>query len=115
MEQLLRRSWEGNVRELENIINRAILLSSGNTIEPHEIGWTAELPDGCVAGTEICSMTYKEAKEQVLQRFHAEYLTELLRRHNGNVSRSAQECGLERQAFQQIMRRYGIKSQDFRI
>jgi DNA-binding NtrC family response regulator len=114
MDLLLRRNWEGNVRELENIINRAILLSTGNVIKPFEIGWTPEPSDSCVVGREIYGMDYKEAKEEVLHRFHAEYLGELLRRNNGNVTHSARECGLERQALQQILRRYGIKSQDFR-
>ncbi|UCG14933.1 MAG: sigma-54-dependent Fis family transcriptional regulator [Deltaproteobacteria bacterium] len=114
MDLLLRSNWEGNVRELQNIINRAILLSTGDAIEPHEIGWTAELPNSCLVGRELHGMRYKEAKEEVLRRFHAEYLIELLRRNNGNVTHSARECGLERQALQQILRRYGLKSQDFR-
>lgn len=114
MDLLLRRNWEGNVRELENIINRAILLSTGEVIEPHEIGWTAELPDSCAVGSEIYGMPYKAAKGEVLRHFHAQYLGELLRRNNGNVTHSARECGLERQALQQILRRYGLKSQDFR-
>jgi DNA-binding NtrC family response regulator len=114
MDLLLRRNWEGNVRELENIVNRAILLSPGDLIKPHEIGWTAELSQSCVVGKEIQGMDYKEAKEELLRRFHADYLGELLRRNNGNVTHSAHECGLERQALQQILRRYGLKSQDFR-
>jgi DNA-binding NtrC family response regulator len=114
MDLLLRRNWEGNVRELENIINRAILLSTEDVIKPHEIGWTAELPDSCAVGSEIHGMPYKEAKGEVLRHFHAQYLGELLRRNNGNVTHSARECGLERQALQQILRRYGLKSQDFR-
>jgi DNA-binding NtrC family response regulator len=114
MDLLLWRNWEGNVRELENIINRAILLSAGDVIKPHEIGWNSELTDSCVVGREIHRMHYKGAKEELLRRFHTEYLGELLRRNNGNVTHSARECGLERQALQQILRRYGIKSQDFR-
>jgi len=114
MDLLLKKNWEGNVRELENIINRAILLSTGDLIKPYEIGWTPEPADSCVVGREIHGMHYKEAKEEVLHRFHAEYLGELLRRNGGNVTHSARECGLERQALQQILRRYGIKSQDFR-
>ena len=114
MDLILRRNWEGNVRELENIINRAILLSTGEIIKPYEISWTPEPTDSCVVGRQIHGMDYKEAKEEVLNRFHAEYLGELLRRNNGNVTHSARECGLERQALQQILRRYGLKSQDFR-
>jgi DNA-binding NtrC family response regulator len=114
MEMLLRRNWEGNVRELENVINRAILLSTGDTIKPHDIGWNVNSQDRCVVDRDIQDMHYKKAKEELLVRFHHEYLGELLRRNNGNVTRSARECGLERQALQQIMRRYGLKSKDFR-
>jgi DNA-binding NtrC family response regulator len=114
MDLLLRRNWEGNVRELENIVNRAILLSAGDVIKPYEIGWTSEATDSCVVRREISRMHYREAKEEVLHRFHAAYVGDLLRRNNGNVTRSARECELERQALQQILRRYGIKSQDFR-
>jgi DNA-binding NtrC family response regulator len=114
MDLILRRNWGGNVRELENIINRAILLSAGDVIKPYEIGWTPEPTDSSAVGREIHGMDYKEAKEEVLHRFHAEYLGDLLRRNNGNVTHSARECGLERQALQQILRRYGLKSQNFR-
>ena len=113
MDLLLQNNWEGNVRELKNTINRAVLLSPGETIKPHEIGWDREFPDGTIVG-DIGEMSYREAKEEVLQRFHAEYLGQLLRRNNGNVSHSARECGMERQALQQILKRYGLKSQDFR-
>jgi DNA-binding NtrC family response regulator len=114
MELLLQRNWEGNVRELENIINRAILFSGGDIIRPHEIGWTADSEEMNTIGDDVQNMHYKKAKEEMLWRFHREYLGQLLQRNNGNVTRSARECGLERQALQQIMRRYGMKSKDFR-
>jgi DNA-binding NtrC family response regulator len=114
MDQLLRRNWEGNVRELENFIKRIILLSTGNVVQSYEVGWTDEPLNECVVDGSVRALPYKEAKQRVLQRFHAEYLCDLLRRHNGNVTHSAQECGLERQALQQIIRRYGLKSKDFR-
>ncbi|MBW1980780.1 MAG: sigma-54-dependent Fis family transcriptional regulator [Deltaproteobacteria bacterium] len=114
IELLLRRPWEGNVRELENIIKRAILLSADELIQPEDINWTSLRPQECLVGMEIHDLPYKEAKKELLQRFHIEYLSRLLSRHKGNVTRSAKEIGMERQALQQIMRRYGVKSQDFR-
>jgi len=114
LDRLLQRDWEGNVRQLENLIKRAILLSSGNVIEPHELGLrTGDAPIGDIL-TYDRQISYKEAKSAALHRFHLQYLTELLRHHQGNVTHAAAACGLERQGLQQIMRRYGIKSQDFR-
>jgi DNA-binding NtrC family response regulator len=114
LDQLLRRRWEGNVRQLENVVKRAVLLSSGDVIEPHEIGLDQKSDSACISISEIHSMSYKEAKAAALHRFHTEYLSELLRHHQGNVTQAAAACELERQGLQQIMRRYGIKSEGFR-
>lgn len=74
-----------------------------------------ELADSeeCLVTDEFKSLPYKDTKGRVLERFHREYLTSLLSRTTGNVTKAAKECGLERQALQQVMRRYGVKSKYF--
>jgi transcriptional regulator of acetoin/glycerol metabolism len=59
-------------------------------------------------------MPYREAKEKLLLNFNHDYLSRLLTHHQGNVTRAAKQCGLERQALQQIMRRYGISAAAYR-
>ena len=61
------------------------------------------------------NLPYKEAKEKTLVRFNQEYLSRLLSENQGNVSRAARQCGLERQALQQIMRRYDIRAGRYRV
>lgn len=115
LDHLLQRRWEGNVRQLENVIKRAILLSSGDVIEPHTIGLgTGSASTSPTAPQDSEYPPYKEAKARILGRFHKEYLTQLLRTHQGNVTHAATACGLERQGLQQILRRYGIKAETFR-
>ncbi|MBU1713342.1 MAG: sigma-54-dependent Fis family transcriptional regulator, partial [Proteobacteria bacterium] len=46
--------------------------------------------------------------------FNKNYISSLLSANRGNVTQAAKLCGLERQALQQIMRRYGIRAEDFR-
>ena len=58
-------------------------------------------------------LSYKKAKEKTLQRFNFDYIGSLLAASNGNVTQAARSCGMERQALQQIMRRYGIKADFF--
>jgi len=53
-------------------------------------------------------------KEENLKQFNHNYIGHLLKAHNGNVAQAARQCGLERQALQQIMRRYAVKADDFR-
>lgn len=112
MSRFMVHQWKGNVRELENVVSRCVLLSPGEEIKPEDIDWAPSADEGCLVSDEVLGLTYREAKTRVLERFHQEYLSELLSRHNGNVTRAAKDCGLERQALQQVMRRYGIKARD---
>ena len=59
-------------------------------------------------------LPYKTAKELTLKDFNYNYINFLLQANSGNITRAARQCGLERQALQQIMRRYGIKADGFR-
>jgi len=114
MPQLMQHEWKGNVRELENTIKRAVVMSAGAAITIADLGWK---PRECVAGLEaedLSSLPYREAKESVLAQFSTRYLKEALRNTRGNVTRAAQASGLERQSFQQIMRKYGVRSDAFR-
>jgi DNA-binding NtrC family response regulator len=64
--------------------------------------------------TAIDGLPYKLAKEQILLQFNETYVGDLLGKSNGNVTQAAKFCGLERQALQQIMRRYGIRAEQYR-
>ncbi|HEC30933.1 MAG: sigma-54-dependent Fis family transcriptional regulator [Deltaproteobacteria bacterium] len=115
MELFLRHPWEGNVRELENIIKRGILFAPEDIIYPADVGWeTTEKRKVCFDLDDINSLPYKKAKAMVLENFNVEYISNALRKSGGNVTHAAKMCGMERQALQHIMRRYGIKSANFR-
>lgn len=115
MDLLLKHSWEGNVRQLENVILRGILFAPREQIRPEDAGFgqksSSTIP---LAESELALLPYREAKEDSLRRFHSEYLQKLLQITRGNVSQAAQICGLERQGLQQIMRRYGIRAEEYR-
>jgi DNA-binding NtrC family response regulator len=113
MQELVSYPWRGNVRELENVISRAVLLSAGTVIQPEDLQMDLSDSADCLVTGNVKELPYKQAKASVLDRFNREYLTDLLARNRGNVTKAAKECGLERQALQQILRRYGIKSRDF--
>lgn len=108
--------WEGNVRELENTIVQGILFSPSDTLRPEDLRRNREekSPSGSVWLPQIESLPYKTAKEKVLREFNECYIGSLLAETGGNVSRAARMCGMERQALQQVMRRYGISAEDFR-
>ncbi len=117
IECMLNREWKGNVRELQNTIKRGVLLCENKIITPANLfadnGNSGHL--GPLAVDGICNKDYRDAKDQLITRFSRMYLTEALKNSNGNVTLAAAKSGLERQAFQRLMRRYGLKSSDFKV
>ncbi len=115
MEDFMSRHWEGNVREMENLIMQGILFAAGDKIIPADLGFTpvAHTPAPRTDDPSH-SLLYKEAKDEVLKAFNASYIGRILTLSNGNVTQAAKSCGMERQALQQIMRRYGIKAEPYR-
>lgn len=116
---LLRRPWKGNIRELQNTINRAVLLCHGDRITPADLmtseirenspGFWSMSDPGC-----FLNLSYKAAKQEVVKHFADFYLSGVLMQTKGNVTAAARKGGMERQAMQRLMRRYGIKSDDYR-
>ncbi len=111
LQAFMAHRWEGNVREMENLIIQGILYSGDGDIGPEHLGLEAAAASDCGADIHI---PYKAAKEEMLTRFNTAYIGELLDQTGGNVTQAAKRCGLERQALQQIMRRYGIRADAYR-
>jgi len=114
LEIFMQRTWEGNVREMENVIMQGILFSSSDEITPGDVGFKKNTRNGGFVSRTFQGMPYKEAKEQALNQFNSRFIGDLLSMNKGNVTQAAKLCGLERQALQQIMRRYGMKADPFR-
>jgi DNA-binding NtrC family response regulator len=105
--RLMGYSWPGNIRELEGIIHRAVILSSSRLIGPEDI----ELPAPAVVTNSEVSL--RKAKESAMQSFERAYLTTLLLQHEGNVSRAAKAAGKERRAFQRLLKKYSVDRAQF--
>jgi len=120
LQELCRRDWLGNIRELQNTIKRIVLLSRVGEIPAIDIdrdkpaGSSSGEPTGTSGFVDLFDRDYNEAKAAILQRFTKGYIHRLLNKHRGNVTSAAADCGLERQALQRIMRRYRILSSDYK-
>ncbi len=100
IEALHEHSWPGNIRELENCIQRALVLSQGHIIHARHLGI-----DGSAADSEADKvLSYGEGKQQAVRMFQRRYVDTALRRSGGNVTQAAEQCGLTRAALQRIMR-----------
>lgn len=111
---LASRQWKGNARELQNQIKRAVIFSKSDFLSAEDFGNSDQLIAAAENSPEIYMLDYKEARKKILGAFNKEYITDLLNRTGGNVSLAAQTAGIERQYLQQLMRKYGIMSGEFR-
>jgi two-component system, NtrC family, response regulator HydG len=104
---LLAHNWPGNARELENMIERAVVFASSDVIGP-------ELLKPILSGAPYLSMNWDQARDMALRRFERGYLTAVLQVHRGSVSAAAQAMGVSRQAFYKALERTGINPDRFR-
>lgn len=121
LQWLISHHWQGNIRELQNIINRAVLLTSGKAVRVEDLADNLERKkDFSTTDFEhrnsdlIEKLPYNQAKKEFLSRFTSTYLTSALKKTDGNVTAAAKLSGIERQAFQRLMRQESILSKDFR-
>ncbi len=121
LQHLYNRKWQGNVRELQNSIKRIVLLATSGNVHMSDLLTllpnTSEPKGKAARGTfiDLYMLPYNDAKSDLISQFSIGYLSNLLANHNGNVTNAAAACGLERQALQRLMRRYGIVSTNFKI
>jgi len=102
-------AWPGNVRELQNVIERACALADGPGIRVRDLPEHVRgrgRPTPVVPGKDL---PLREAREAWLRVFAQEYLTDLLRRHAGNISQAAKTAGVDRKTLHRLLGRHGIK------
>ncbi len=104
MAKLVRHSWPGNVRELRNAIERACLLSRGNSINIDD----ALVQDAAPALGIRTDLPFKEAKGQLVEMFEREYIEDLMRRHKMNLSAAAREAQIDRKHLRELIRKYAL-------
>jgi transcriptional regulator with PAS, ATPase and Fis domain len=105
--QLEAHDWPGNVRELRNVVERSLSLGMLPADVETARSSDAETP-APAPGRDMIERPFKEAKALLVESFEREYLTHLLERHKGNISRAAQEAGIDRNYIHRLVKKYGI-------
>jgi two-component system response regulator HydG len=118
LQALQNYSWVGNVRELENVMERAVVLASGDMImardlPPKLLGESFYLMGDDEKG-DISNLTYQQAKERALASFNRMYIGTLLTQTEGNISYASERAGMDRSNFKKLIKRYGIDIEKYR-
>jgi len=119
LEQLMQYEWPGNVRELENRVKRAVVMAESAMVEEGDLGF--EVSKDSVAGDavqtsstpvskanvwDIDGLTLKEARDKLDQQL----VMQALELHDGNVAKAAEQLGVSRPTFYDLMRKFGLHS-----
>ncbi|MBI3695351.1 MAG: sigma-54-dependent Fis family transcriptional regulator [Acidobacteria bacterium] len=100
--------WAGNIRELRNVIERAVSLTSEQYLSP------LDLPDELLRKSQNMRVAFRQEKQKSVENFERQSITELLIRTQGNVTEAAKISGMDRAALHRLMRKYGIDSRAYR-
>jgi len=142
LQACITHQWRGNVRELRSAVEQALLLAPGpeiteadlfsrapqapppaaaaaasslSDLEPRSDQSCPEAPrrgERAIERPPPAGLSFREAKDRLVEDFEREFLQQALRRHGGNITKAAEEVGMYRQNFQQKMRELGIKNSD---
>lgn len=103
MKRLMAASWPGNVRQLVNVIEQCVALSSSPVISD-------ALVEQALSGENSALPTFAEARNQ----FELNYLRKLLQMTKGNVTNAARLAGRNRTEFYKLLSRHELDASDFK-
>ena len=109
MTLLCQYSWPGNIRELENVMARCVVLTKGDVIEAAALPTTIR-PSVDDKGIDpiLSRLPFPEAKRSAVDAFERGYLSAKLKEAGGNITRAADLAGLDRSNFRRLMRGHGL-------
>lgn len=122
LDRLMEYDWPGNIRELKNVIERAVVLAKGERIDAGDLvlsnlmvssdaeagGSTILLGGGTRMNRSEAALAAAEFKPCSLEEIEAKHIRKMLRHTDGNKSRAAQLLGIERTTLDRKIRKYGL-------
>jgi DNA-binding NtrC family response regulator len=114
MEALMQYTWPGNIRELENLIERAYILETSSVLTPES--FPAELFDTRATATLSvnASVPLAEARQQLVEAFERQYVKDILSQNRGKINKSADAAGISTRQLNKMMHKYGIRKEIFK-
>jgi DNA-binding NtrC family response regulator len=116
MTVMMNHDWPGNVRELENVVHRAVILAGDSLIRQAHlvniVDMSARADLDVPRTSEELKRVKKAAREKSVEEIEKSFVLETLKRNAWNVTKSAEQTGMQRANFHALMKKYGIRVRD---
>lgn len=113
---LKKYSFPGNIRELKNILERAMLLENTNYLTADNFNYLKTLqsdPAGTASDSDL-EYDYQKYQEKVMSKVEKNYFEQLLKKYNGSVTKAAEHAGIMVPSLSRILKRLGIEKSNFK-
>jgi DNA-binding NtrC family response regulator len=115
MEKMIRYPWPGNIRELENVVERTVVMIDDEMVKVEHLilpgQQEKEISENQIPLTsEGLKEIKKQMREKAVEEIEKAFLLNALERHQWNVTRAAEEVGMLRPNFQALMRKYNLRA-----
>jgi two-component system, NtrC family, response regulator HydG len=99
LKRLQTHHWPGNIRELQHAVERAVIMSEGHMLEPHDF-FLSDTQDSTEEEILPTNMNLEETEKMLVRK--------VVEKHGGNISRAAKELGLTRASLYRRMEKYDL-------
>jgi DNA-binding NtrC family response regulator len=115
VEALQDYDWPGNLRELENVLERAYILNRGQTLKAESFTETLTLGSKIAQATDGTKvLPLPEARKIAIDEFERTYLEKLLKKHSGKINISAQEAHITTRQFSRLAAKHGLDKKNYK-
>ena len=115
IDALVQYEWPGNIRELENLIERAYILETSNMLTAESFPTDLfEDTEGVTYLNIDTSLPLAQVRKKAIENIERNYLKEVLTKNKGIINTSAKDTGVSVRQFHKLMSRYGFQKKDFK-
>ncbi len=108
MRKLITHDWPGNIRELENVIHRAVIVCSNKALKPEHIMVPLEEEIEVPMTLEALKRIKRDLRLKSIEEIEKNFLVTALKRNDWNITRAAQEVGMQRSNLHALLKKYQI-------
>ena len=114
--EMMSYDWPGNVRQLENLIERAIIMAKGNAITNIDLSDNKKMKKAGSSYSVLAEfLPFKKSKERLIKDYERDYFVNLLRKNKGNITQTSKISQVDIKTIRRKMEEYGLRKEDFKF